>query len=164
MSIKCPALLGTIWRKINFLEFFGVKTQWIIGQKSRNRARYAGAFWGKITFFGRKVNKVPCIIVAIWGKNNLLGIFGVKTQWIIGQKSQNGARYVSAFWGKNQFFGRKVNKVPCIIDTIWGKKSYIFEIFTNYHSMMVIFFKVKMMMMIISAILWFFLICPHKWK
>ena len=126
---------------MNFLEIFGVKTQWIIGQKSQNRARYAGAFWGKITFFGRKVNKVPCIIVAIWGKINFLGIFGVKTHWIIGQKSQNSARYAGAFWGKNHFFGRKVNKVPCIIGTLWGKKTYIFEIFTNYHSMMVIFFR-----------------------
>ena len=72
-----------------------------------------------------------------------MGIFGVKTQWIIGQKSQNDARYAGAFWGKNQFFGRKVNEVPCIIDTIWGKKSYIFEIFTNYHSMMVILLKGK---------------------
>ena len=128
-------------------------------------------FEEKHNFFGRKVNKVPCIIVAIWGKINFLGIFGVKTNWIIRQKrqnsaryacerqnSQNSARYAGAFWGKNQFFGRKVNKVPCIIGTICGKKSYIFEIFTNYNSMMVIFFKVKMMMMMISTILWFFLL------
>ena len=31
------------------------------------------------------------------GKINFLGIFGVKTQWIIGQKSQNSARYAGAF-------------------------------------------------------------------
>ena len=50
---------------MNFLGIFGVKTQWIIGQKSQNRAQYAGAFWGKITFFGSKVKKVPCIKGAI---------------------------------------------------------------------------------------------------
>ena len=76
---------------------FGVKTQWIIGQKSQNTARYEGAFWGKNHFFGRKVNKAPCIIVAFWGKINFLGIFGVKTHWIIGHKSQNTARYAGAF-------------------------------------------------------------------
>ena len=54
-------------------------------------------FEEKITFFGRKVNKVPCIIGTILGKMNFLGIFGVKTQWIIGQKSQNRARYAGAF-------------------------------------------------------------------
>ena len=86
---------------------FGVKTHWIIGQKSQNSARYAGAFWGKITFFGRKVNKVPSILGAIWGKMNFLGIFCVKTQWIIGQKSQNSAWYAGAFWGINHFFWEK---------------------------------------------------------
>ena len=50
-------------------------------------------FEEKNTFFWRKVNKVPCIIVEILGKINFLGIFGVKTHWIIGQKSQNSARY-----------------------------------------------------------------------
>ena len=86
---------------------FGVKTQWIIGQKCQNSARYAGAFWEKITFFGRKVNKVPCILGAFWGKNNFLRIFGVKTHWIIGQKSQNSARYAGAFWEKKHFFWKK---------------------------------------------------------
>ena len=32
-------------------------------------------------------------IAAIWGKINFLGVFGVKTHWIILQKSQNSARY-----------------------------------------------------------------------
>ena len=54
-------------------------------------------FEGKITFFGIKVNKVRCITVAIRGKINFLGIFGVKTHWIIRQKSQNSARYAGAF-------------------------------------------------------------------
>ena len=58
---------------------FGVKTHWIIGQKSQNSARYADAFWEKITLFGRKVNKVHCNLGAIWGTINFLGIFGVKT-------------------------------------------------------------------------------------
>ena len=93
---------------------FGVKTHWIIGQKSQNSARYAGAFWGKITFLGRKVNKVPCILGAIWGKINFLGIFGVKTHWIIGQKSQNSAWYASAFWGKKSLFlGKK--SIKCTV-------------------------------------------------
>ena len=35
-------------------------------------------FEEKITFFGRKVKKVPCIIFTISGKMNFLGIFGVK--------------------------------------------------------------------------------------
>ena len=35
---------------MNFLEIFDVKTQWIIGQKSQNSARYRGAFWGKNHF------------------------------------------------------------------------------------------------------------------
>ena len=46
-------------------------------------------FEEKITFFDRKVNKVISSIVAILGKSNFLGIFGVKTHWIIRQKSQN---------------------------------------------------------------------------
>ena len=54
---------------------FGLKTQWIIGQKCQNSARYAGAFWEKITFFGRKVNKVPCILGAFWGKKLTFGNF-----------------------------------------------------------------------------------------
>ena len=54
-------------------------------------------FEKEITFFGRTVNKVPCIIGAISGKINFLGIFGVKTHWTIGQKSQNSARYAGAF-------------------------------------------------------------------
>ena len=82
-------------------------------------------FEEKITFFGSTVNKVPCIIRAIWGKINFLEIFGVKTHWIIGQNSQNCARYAGAFWRKNHFFGRKVNKVPCIIGAIWGKINFL---------------------------------------
>ena len=65
-------------------------------------------FEKKFTFFGRKLNKVPCIIGSIWGKINFLGIFCVKPQWIIGQKSQNRARYADEFWEKFTFFGRKV--------------------------------------------------------
>ena len=42
------------------------------------------------------------IIGAIWGKINFLGIVGVETHWVIGQKSQNSARYAGAFWGKSQ--------------------------------------------------------------
>ena len=100
---------------MNFLEIFNVKTQRITRQQNQNRARYAGAFWGKITFFRRKDNKVPCILDAIWGKFNFLGISVVKTHCVIGQKSQNSAQYAGTFLGNNHFFGRKVNKVPCII-------------------------------------------------
>ena len=57
-------------------------------------------FEEKMTFFWRKVNKankVPCSIGAICGKINFLGIFVVKTHWVIGQKSQNSARNAGAF-------------------------------------------------------------------
>ena len=67
---------------------------------------------------GKKVNKVPCIIGAVLGKINFLGIFGVKTHWIFGQKSQNSVGYAGHFEEKITFFGRKVNKVPCIIGAI----------------------------------------------
>ena len=96
---KVPCIICAIWEKINFFGIYVVKTHRIIGQKSQNSARYAGAFWGEKSLFGRKVNKVPCIIATIWGKINFLGVFGVKTQWIIGQKSQNSARNEGAFWG-----------------------------------------------------------------
>ena len=43
-SIKCPVLQATFEEKLTFWEFLCVKTQWIIGQKSQNSARYAGAF------------------------------------------------------------------------------------------------------------------------
>ena len=121
---KVPCIIGIILGKMNFLGIFGVKTRWIIGQKSQNRARYAGAFWGKITFFWRKDNKVPCIIDVIWGKFNFLGISVVKTHCVIGQKSPNSAQYAVTFWRNSHFFGRKVNKVPCIIFEIWGKLSF----------------------------------------
>ena len=48
---NCTYNIVTIWGKMNCLGVFGVKTQWIIGQKSQNRAPYAGAYWGRITFF-----------------------------------------------------------------------------------------------------------------
>ena len=99
-----PCIICAIWEKINFFGIYVVKAQWIIGQKSKNSARYAGAFWGEKSLFGRKVNKVLCIIATIWGKINFLGVFGVKTQWIILQKSQNSARYAGVFWGKKLFF------------------------------------------------------------
>ena len=110
-----PCIICTIWGNMNFLGIYNVKTQRITRQKNQNRARYAGAFWGKITFFRIKDNKVPCIIEAIWGKFNFLGISVVKTHCVIWQKSQNSVQYADAFWVNNHFFGRKVNKVPCII-------------------------------------------------
>ena len=79
---------------------FGVKTQWIIRLKTQNSARYADMhahFEEKKTFFGRKVNIVPCYIDTICGKMNFLRIFGVKTELIIGQKNQNRTRYAGAF-------------------------------------------------------------------
>ena len=54
-------------------------------------------FEGKITFFGRNVNKVPCIIGRILGKINFLGIFVVKTHWVIWQNSKNSARHAGVF-------------------------------------------------------------------
>ena len=55
-KLKVPFLfeemksLYFIWR---LLRIFDVKTNWIIGQKSQNSTRYAGALRKKITFFGR---------------------------------------------------------------------------------------------------------------
>ena len=46
--------------------------------------------------------------------NELLGIFGIKTKWIIGQKSQNFARYAGAFQGKINFSGEKSIKCPVL--------------------------------------------------
>ena len=60
-----------------------------------------------IIFFGRKVHKVPCIIVEIRGKFIFLGIFAIKIHWIIGLQSQNIARYAGAFWGKNHYLEEK---------------------------------------------------------
>ena len=92
---------------MNFLGTFNVKTQRITRQKDQNRSRYAGAFWGKITFSWRKDNKVHCIIDAIWWKFNFLEISVVKTHCVIEQKSQNSAQYAGAFWGNNLFFWEK---------------------------------------------------------
>ena len=78
-----------------------------MGQKSQNSARFAGAFEEKITFFGRKVNKVPCIIVEIRVKITFLGIFAIKIYWIIGVQSQNIARYAGVFCGKNHIIWKK---------------------------------------------------------
>ena len=50
---------------------------------------------------------MPCIIGAVWGEINVLGIFSLKTHWIIGQKGQDSAPYAGAFWGKNHFFWDK---------------------------------------------------------
>ena len=102
-----PYIIDTIWGKINFLGIFNVKRQCITRQKNQNRAQYAGAFCGKITFFRIKDNKMPCIIDAIWGKINFLGISVVKTHCVIGQKSQNNAQYAGAFWGNNHIFWKK---------------------------------------------------------
>ena len=93
---------------MNFLGTFNVKTQRITRQKNQNGARYAGAFWVKITFFRIKNNKVHCIIDAIWRKFNFLGISVVKTHCVIGQKSQNSAQYAGAFWGNNHYFWEKI--------------------------------------------------------
>ena len=75
---KVPYIIDTIWGKINFLGIFNVKRQCITRQKNQNRAQYAGAFCGKITFFRIKDNKMPCIIGAIWGKNKLFRNFCCK--------------------------------------------------------------------------------------
>ena len=112
---KVPCIIFTIWGKMNFLGTFNVKTQRITRQKNQNRARYTGAFWGKITFFWRKNNKVHCIIDAILGKFNFLGISAVKTHYVIGQKSQIVLNMQVHFEEIIIIFGRKVNKVSCII-------------------------------------------------
>ena len=63
-KLKVPFLfeemksLYFIWR---LLRIFDVKTNWIIGQKSQNSTRYAGAFWGKIFFLEEKTIKCPVL-------------------------------------------------------------------------------------------------------
>ena len=55
-----------------------------------------------------------------------MGIFGVKTHWIIGQKSQNSARYAGAFWGKNHFFlGEKSIKCPVLYAQFEEKLTFL---------------------------------------
>ena len=55
-----------------------------------------------------------------------MGIFGVKTHWIIGQKSQNSARYTGAFWGKNNFFlGEKSIKCPVLYAQFEEKLTFL---------------------------------------
>ena len=61
---------------------------------------------------------MPSIIGAVWGEINVLGIFSLKTHWIIGQKGQNSAPYAGAFWGKNHFFWRKVNQKPSVFSRV----------------------------------------------
>ena len=43
-------------------------------------------FEEKFNFFGINVDKWPCIIIAIWGKMNFLGIFGEKHYGLLGKK------------------------------------------------------------------------------
>ena len=53
---------------------------------------------------------MPCIIDAIWGKINFLGISVVKTHCVLGQKSQNSAQYAGTFGGNNHFVWEKSQK------------------------------------------------------
>ena len=93
---------------------FGVKTQRIFGQTSQNSARYTEAFWGKNHFFGRKVNKVPYIIFAIWEKNNFLRIFGVKTNGLLGKTVKIVLDMQAHFEEKITFLGEKPIKCPVL--------------------------------------------------
>ena len=62
-------------------------------------------FEEKITFFlGEKSIKFPVLQAQFEEKIHFLGMFVVKTHWIIGQKSQNNARYGGAFKRKKIFF------------------------------------------------------------
>ena len=46
---------------------------------------------------GKKSVKCPVLYSQLEEKLTFLGVFGVKTQWIILQKNQNSARYAGAF-------------------------------------------------------------------
>ena len=92
-----PCIIVEIWGKLIILGIFPIKYTGLLGYKVKILLDMMAHFAEKITLFGRKVNKMPCIIGTIWEKMNFLGVFGVKTQWIIGQKSQNSARYAGAF-------------------------------------------------------------------
>ena len=63
-------------KKVNFSLNCAYNTGHFIGSFPDN-LRCFFKFKKKITFFESKVNKVPCIIGAIWGKIKFLGIFEV---------------------------------------------------------------------------------------
>ena len=62
-------------------------------------------FEDKFNFFGRNVDKWPCIIIAIWGKMNFLGIFGEKHYGLLGKK----VKIVLDDQLSSLFSGRKVD-------------------------------------------------------
>ena len=66
---KVICSIVAIWKKKSFLGIFVVKHTGLLGKKVKIMLDMQAHFEEKITFFGRKVNKVPCFIFAIWGKN-----------------------------------------------------------------------------------------------
>ena len=44
-----------------YLRIFDVKTNWILGQKIQNSARYIGAFWWKFCFL--EENTIKCLVL-----------------------------------------------------------------------------------------------------
>ena len=109
-SHKVPCIIAASWGEISFFGNFCSKTTMVMAKKVKLVLDMQAHFEEKITFFDRKVNKVICSIVAILGKSNFLGIFCVKTHWIIRQKSQNTRyadircilRKIYFFWEKSQ--------------------------------------------------------------
>ena len=95
--IKCPVLYLQFVEKLTFWKFLLEKHTGLLGKKVKIVHDMQAHFEEKITFFGRKVNKVPK--GAIWGKINFLRIFGVRTNWIIGQISGAFLRKKSLFLG-----------------------------------------------------------------
>ena len=68
-----------------------------------------------IIIFGRKVNKVSCIIVKIRVKIILLGIFTIKYTGLLGYKVKIMLDMLAHFGEKITLFRRKVNKCPIIL-------------------------------------------------
>ena len=99
-----PFFIWRYWKSLFYLKkwnrrllrIFDVKQTELLGKKVKIVLGMQAHFEEK-SFFGRKDNKMPCIIDTIWGKINFLEFFGVKTNWKIRQKSQNSARYAGAF-------------------------------------------------------------------
>ena len=104
-NLRINELFGNFWCK-NTIGYWAKKS------KSCSICR---RFMRKITFFGIKVNKVPCIIVAIWGKINFLGIFGVKnTMDYWAKKSKWCSICRRILRKKSLFLGEKLIKCPVL--------------------------------------------------
>ena len=85
----------------------------LLGKKVKILLNMQVHFEEIIIIFGRKVNKVPCIIVEIRVKIIFLGIFAIKYTGLLGYKVKIMPDMLAHFEEKITF-GRKFNKCPVI--------------------------------------------------